>query len=275
MNDPLQVTEAVLADVVKHCGAEAPGEACGFILAPRGTTVGTSVYPMDNVDPEPARGYVMDDQEVLSAYGEFDTAGLDPVAVYHSHTLTPPLMSDRDLERALDTSLAYLIVSLEKSRPRARAYRVRRPFIGVAEHTEVDIRIGHELGLSPAKPEGPWALTAGNEVAITYSRPRVTTTLTVVARVVAVGAGGVGLEPIATSPRNLPASLPLDRIRQVEVLKESPEAAALRRALWEHTRLIVSTLRDGSDVGLVPAMAAALAEAFPTTIRVVIREEPS
>jgi proteasome lid subunit RPN8/RPN11 len=269
-NAPLKVTSDVLSAVVKDCVAARPTEACGFILADKGSPVGFDIRPMTNVAPNPVQHYAMDDEEVLAAYAGFDQVGLDPVAVYHSHVASPPLMSERDLEQAHDTSVTYLIVSLEGDRPRARAYRVRRPFIGQVEYDEVNIVVA-DRDLAVVTPEGPWALTAGNEVAITYSRPRVTATTVINARVIACGAGGVGLEPVAPGQRNVPPSLPLDRIKQVEVIKESPAAVELRRALRTHARHVVAALGDG-DVSVLPPLTHALAEAFPTTVRVVVRE---
>lgn len=271
-NEPVRLTPTALQEVVQHCLSEVPREACGYVVAVKGSPLGFRARKMRNVDPQPEGGALMDTADVLSAYEMFDAKGEDPVVAYHSHVTSPPLMSPRDRDHAVDPTLAYMIVSLEGGRPRARAYRPHLPFIGVTEHREVEIIVsedGEHEAIRP--PDGPWALAVGNEVRIGYIRPRDKGKdyATAVGRVTDLVDESVHLEPL--SGRTTPPRLGLERIRSVHVLKEGEQAVALRRTLRVHARHLAAALGDG-DVTSVPALAYALAVAFPADIKITVEE---
>lgn len=270
-NEPVRLTPAALQEVVAHCTSQAPREACGYVVAIQGSPLGHRVRRMRNVDPEPERGALMDSDDVLLAYAQFDQKGEDPVIAYHSHVTSEPKMSPRDREHAVDPTLAYMIVSLEGGRPRARAYRPHLPFIGVVEHREIEIIVSEEADLAPRPPDGPWALTPGNEVRIGYVRPRdkAKDYATAVGRVTDLVDEAVHLA--ALSSRATPTSLGIARIRTVHVLKEGERAVALRRELRLHARHLAAAVGDG-DVSSAPALAHALAVAFPADIKITVEE---
>src|SRR6188508_1189255 len=127
---PLRMTEPVMQQVIRACRQQIPAEACGFVVADKeNPDLGVSIRPMRNVHPDPAGHYRMDNDRVVATYRMFDETGEEPVAVYHSHPLSEPLMSPMDREEARDASLAYMIISFAGGKTSARAYRVRH-FVG-------------------------------------------------------------------------------------------------------------------------------------------------
>lgn len=99
---------------------ERPHECCG-LLAGRHARA-ERIYRGTNVDHSPFT-YYMDPKEVLRATREIDDAGMDLLAIYHSHTHTPAYPSPTDVAKAHYPDSLYLIISLtDPVRPEIRAY---------------------------------------------------------------------------------------------------------------------------------------------------------
>jgi cysteine synthase B len=112
-----------LASVLEQAGEEAPLESCGLLLG-RGRTV-ERVFRGTNIDRSPVT-YNMDPQELFRAHREMESAGLDLVAIYHSHPRTPAFPSSTDVGKAMYPDAIYVIVSLQDvSRPEVRAFRIQ------------------------------------------------------------------------------------------------------------------------------------------------------
>jgi proteasome lid subunit RPN8/RPN11 len=251
----LHMTSDVIQELVRGFRARLPQEACAFVVADQGDpSLAVRVHWMANVSPSPINEYLMDDAAVRVAYADFDQSGEEVLAVAHSHPTSEPVMSAKDRERAGDTTIAYLIVSLAQQRPRIGAWWVER-FIGntVAHYAPI-----HVIKQAPI-PTGPWALMPGNHVRIAYQRTGKTSLVTVVATATSCDGVDVLLEPDhSTGPR----SLPLERIGSVHVLRESPTAFAARRQL----RSVANAV--GLDVSAAPALVGVLARAFPEHIQI-------
>lgn len=259
----LRMTSLVIQRIVHVARALSPDEVCGFVVASKETPdVGTRFVQMQNVHPRPREAYLMDSNAVRLAYSEFDQLGEEPVAVFHSHPVTGPELSADDLRGAGDTSLAYVVVSLAGQVARMRAYRLER-FVGEVTQAEVPIEsVQPQRGSAVQMPIGPWALHLGNTVRITYRRASKSTESTMSATVTMLTPEAVHLDPEKkTSPR----MIPLEHVRAVHVLKESPAAAVLRSELMKHAGRVRSLVGSG-ETETVPVLVEALHRAFPVAI---------
>ena len=269
----LRVTPDVLRDVVAVCRAAHPREACGFILGDAKTMIGARIIAVENLHQTPEINYTMGSAEILAAYKEADDTGQEIVAVYHSHTASPPILSsgapDKDVENALDTTLAYLVVSTRDiQRPTALAWRIATPFIGMRVAEEIPLRptaVGDPLGFTA--PVLPWSLSPGNVVEITYRRARGEGQIVFIATVTDGDAETVMLKPRLKSGVN---SLPLSRIVAVQVITESELAKEVRREVIACLRHAAAAVSSG-DCNLVEQLIAVPAAAFPPGIQTSIR----
>jgi proteasome lid subunit RPN8/RPN11 len=269
----LRVTHDVLRDVVAVCRSESPNEACGFIVGDPKTMVGSRIIIVPNIHQTPEVNYLMGSAEILAAYKDADDAGEEIIAVYHSHTATPPILSsgrpDADVENAHDTTLAYLVVSTRDiQRPTALAWRIATPFVGMRVAEEIPLRptaIGDSLGF--VAPVLPWALTPGNVVEITYRRARGEGQIVFTATVTDGDRDTVMLKPRIKSGVN---SLPLERIVAVQVISESDLAKDVRREVIACLRHAAAAVSSG-DCNLVEQLIAVPAAAFPAAIETSIR----
>ena len=116
----LELARAVVEEMVEHCLAERPNEACGLIAAKDGEVV--RVVRMKNAAGSPVR-YSLDPTEQFAAYRMFDEEGLDLAGVFHSHTHTEAYPSPTDVRLASE-DVPYLIVSLAEEPAVVRAFRI-------------------------------------------------------------------------------------------------------------------------------------------------------
>ena len=78
--------------------------------------------------------YFMDPKELLAAFKDMRTRGLDLTAIYHSHTHSPAYPSQTDVGLAYYPDAAYLIISLEdKAKPDLQAYWIKDQHVIPAE----------------------------------------------------------------------------------------------------------------------------------------------
>lgn len=101
-------------DIVDHCRAQAPNEACGVLggqLLDGGQRATLSV-PVPNLLADPRR-YRMDPRGLLAAFDRIEDAGLEEVAYFHSHPASDPLPSRTDIAEARIGTVRMLIVSLK------------------------------------------------------------------------------------------------------------------------------------------------------------------
>ena len=78
--------------------------------------------PLVNAAPAPAIEYEAESKSLIAAEKALRAAGLQRVAIYHSHPTSAPIPSHKDCERAYDDSVMYLIISLESGQPEMRAW---------------------------------------------------------------------------------------------------------------------------------------------------------
>ena len=108
--------------IIRQALHEHPNEACGLIAGADSTA--SRLFPMTNAERSPVI-YRMDPAEQLRVFNEIDSAGLDLVAIYHSHTRSPAYPSSTDVNLAYYPEAVYLIVSLrDVDNPDLRSFRI-------------------------------------------------------------------------------------------------------------------------------------------------------
>jgi len=130
----LEIPREVLDAMVEHAKAEAPVEACG-ILAGEAHRV-QRLYRMNNMDHS-CDHFMMAPVEQFRVVKEIRAAGLQMLAIFHSHPATSARPSAEDIRLALTPGVAHVIVSLQDpDHPVARGFDIDN---GRAVETEVKI----------------------------------------------------------------------------------------------------------------------------------------
>lgn len=112
----------IAAAIIAQAQACWPEEACGLVAGREGAAV--AIYPGRNIAPNPRVAYELD-HETLARLLEFEDAGLDLVAIYHSHPAGPETPSPTDIAQAFYPKAVYLICSLaDPARPALRGFRI-------------------------------------------------------------------------------------------------------------------------------------------------------
>ncbi len=97
-----------------------PLEACGLLAGCAGFV--SQLYAVENHLRSPV-AYEMEPIQQLQALLSLEEAGLELLAIYHSHPSGPQTPSPADIAQAYYPGVAQLIVSLrERRRPVARAF---------------------------------------------------------------------------------------------------------------------------------------------------------
>jgi proteasome lid subunit RPN8/RPN11 len=108
----VQVDEALVAEMVAHAREEAPNECCGFVAARDGVAV--EVRRAVNQAASPLK-FEVDGLEVMRALDDFECAGAELGAIYHSHTRTEPYPSQTDINFAANwPGVEWIIVGLDR-----------------------------------------------------------------------------------------------------------------------------------------------------------------
>ena len=113
----------LLGEILTHCLAEHPVEACGILAGPPG---GVPVRCVRMVNAERSYdAYAFDPAEQLAVWAELDERGEDPLVFWHSHTRGRAYPSEADVRYAADTEAYYLIIATQDpNRPVIRAFRI-------------------------------------------------------------------------------------------------------------------------------------------------------
>ncbi|MFM8271135.1 MAG: M67 family metallopeptidase [Gemmata sp.] len=120
----LVVPDAVLADVVQHARRDAPVECCGLLAGHIAACEGrvTARFPIANVLRSPT-DYLTEPHEMLRAFRAMRAAGLELLAIYHSHPTSAPVPSARDIAgNSYGESVPHVIVSLAGEAAAVRAW---------------------------------------------------------------------------------------------------------------------------------------------------------
>jgi proteasome lid subunit RPN8/RPN11 len=117
----VQISQALLDEIVAHARAEAPNECCGMIAAQDGVAV--AVHRARNAAASPLR-YEMDGMEQYKIQTAIEDGGYELGAIYHSHTRSDPEPSQTDINLAFYPDALYVIVGVKSDEPDVRAWRI-------------------------------------------------------------------------------------------------------------------------------------------------------
>ncbi|UGS37714.1 M67 family metallopeptidase [Capillimicrobium parvum] len=108
----MRVAPALLKEIIAHAREEAPNECCGLVAVRDGEA--TDVRRAVNQAASPLK-FEVDGLEVLHVLDEFEDAGAELGAIYHSHTRTPPYPSQTDINFAANwPGVEWIIVGLDR-----------------------------------------------------------------------------------------------------------------------------------------------------------------
>jgi len=108
----LKIPANIFGQMVAQANAQAPVEACG-ILAGKDNMV-VRFYEMTNADNSNDH-FMMGPKEQFAVVKDIRSSGLELLAIYHSHPVTPARPSPEDIRLALTPNVVYVIVSLRDS----------------------------------------------------------------------------------------------------------------------------------------------------------------
>ncbi len=109
--------------MVAHCIAGLPEEACGLLAGDPVSGAVERLYPTRNAAAS-ARVYAVDSRDLLRADRDADRHGTQLIGVFHSHTHTDAYPSPTDVDQAPDPAWHYVVVSLRDTHPVVRSYRI-------------------------------------------------------------------------------------------------------------------------------------------------------
>jgi proteasome lid subunit RPN8/RPN11 len=119
----LSLPRPVHDQMVAHCLAGLPDEACGLLGGDLEAGVVVTCYPTRNLAAS-AKLYTVDPKEHLRADRDAEGSGHSIMGVFHSHTHTEAYPSATDVNQAPDPSWHYVLVSLRDIEPVVRSYRI-------------------------------------------------------------------------------------------------------------------------------------------------------
>jgi len=106
----LEIPTNIFEQMVAQAKALAPIEACG-ILAGKDNKA-EKLFEMANADNR-SDHFMMEPKEQFAVVKDIRSAGLEMLAIYHSHPETPARPSAEDIRLALTPDVIYVIVSLQ------------------------------------------------------------------------------------------------------------------------------------------------------------------
>ncbi len=130
----LEIPTNIFEQMVAQAKALAPIEACG-ILAGKDNKA-EKLFEMANADNR-SDHFMMEPKEQFAVVEDIRSAGLEILAIYHSHPETPARPSAEDIRLALTPDVIYVIVSLQD----ANAPAVKGLLIEDGTVTEVPVKI--------------------------------------------------------------------------------------------------------------------------------------
>jgi proteasome lid subunit RPN8/RPN11 len=133
--------------LMAHAQAELPHEACALLGGRRSTGVATSVHLTRNALASPLR-FEVDPGDLVRTMLTLDEAGLDLLAIFHSHTRSAAVPSPADIRENHYRAL-HLIASLSDRERPLRAWQIDR-----STSSEIPLTINGGRVLSPARGGG-------------------------------------------------------------------------------------------------------------------------
>ena len=120
MSDSFRISRLLADEMIAHCEAGRPNEACGLLAAQDGDIV--KVFRMTNAAASPVR-YALEPREQLAVENTLEAEGWEMGGVFHSHTRTEAYPSPTDVRLAVG-EIPYVIVSLASEPATIRAFHI-------------------------------------------------------------------------------------------------------------------------------------------------------
>lgn len=119
----LSLPQAKCEEMLRHLQAAYPLEACGIMAGLHGHV--RRVYAVENRLRSPV-AFEMEPRQQIDAMLDLEQAGLDLLAIYHSHPKGPQTPSPTDVAKAYYPGVAHVIVSLaDRRHPSIRAFTIK------------------------------------------------------------------------------------------------------------------------------------------------------
>jgi proteasome lid subunit RPN8/RPN11 len=109
----VRIPQELVDQMVAHAREEAPNECCGFVAKRDGEAL--EVRAMRNEAASPLK-FEVDGLKAYRAIEDFEEAGAELGAIYHSHTRTEPYPSQTDINFAANwPGVEWVIVGLDRA----------------------------------------------------------------------------------------------------------------------------------------------------------------
>ena len=118
----MKISKGILETICKRAEEAAPLEACGYLAGKEGVV--TAHYKMTNMDQSETH-FSFDPREQFRVIKTVRNSGLEIIAAYHSHPESPARPSKEDIRLAHDSSVIYVIVSLENGEKTCGAFIIK------------------------------------------------------------------------------------------------------------------------------------------------------
>lgn len=124
----LILSRALVDEMVAHAAALYPEEVCGLLAGQGGRA--SRFYPVENIHHSPI-AYEMEPVQQIRAMLDIEAAGLELLAIVHSHPHGPARPSPTDVALAYYPDQVQLILSLaEREQPVLSAFTIREEEVG-------------------------------------------------------------------------------------------------------------------------------------------------
>ena len=129
----IKIPQHILDSIFRQAQDELPNETCGLLAG-----TGNEVYKrfsMTNTDHSPEH-FSFDPSGQFQALRSARSEGLELIANFHSHPVTPSLPFLEDIRLAYDPDILYLILSLAAETPVLKAFRIQN---GISDEKTIEI----------------------------------------------------------------------------------------------------------------------------------------
>ncbi|MGA9285954.1 MAG: M67 family metallopeptidase [Solirubrobacteraceae bacterium] len=140
----MDISAEMLGEILAHAQEEAPNECCGVVgvvpAADGRPAQAMRVRRARNVHASPKR-FEIDGRDVIHAMSEFEEAGWEIGAIYHSHTHTAPYPSQTDINFAAHwPGVEWIIVGLaDPAEPEIRSYLIEEGLVREVEIAQIAV----------------------------------------------------------------------------------------------------------------------------------------
>jgi len=119
----ITVTQPQLEKIFAYAKQANPAECCGLVGGSDSRV--TSIYPLNNVAPDPNVSYEAAPEDLFAAQRQMRERSEELLAIYHSHPRqADPTPSETDVRLAYYPNAIYLIIGLAGAEPRIGAFRL-------------------------------------------------------------------------------------------------------------------------------------------------------